>query len=59
MFQWAKQNIAGIIFFYVPDQESFKKMPKLINWNKDIRTIQQFLAQDLIITSFHYLNQNW
>ena len=24
MFQWAKQNIAGIIFFYVADQEVSK-----------------------------------
>ena len=28
-------------------------MPKLINWNKNIQIVQQFLAQDFLTASFH------
>ena len=34
MFQWAKQNIAGIIFFYVADQEVSKKCQNLSTGTK-------------------------
>ena len=50
MFQWAKQNIAEIIFFMWLIKK-FQKMPKLINWNKNIRIVQQFLAQDFLTAS--------
>ena len=59
MFQWAKQNIVGIIFFMWLIKK-FQKMPKLINWNKSIRIVQQFMAQDFLtasasFASFYYL----
>ena len=47
MFQWATQNIIGIIF----STWAMKKLlaiSKLINWNKDIQGVQLFLALDPI-----------
>ena len=58
MFQWANENIAGIIFCTWLIKK-FQIMQKLINGNKNIPTVQQFLAQDFTTASFHNLNPEW
>ena len=55
MFQWANQNISGMVFFYMVDQEVLNnaKTYQLEQRYSNCTTISD---TDLITASFHYLN---
>ena len=63
MFQWAKQNIAGIIFFMWLIKK-FQKMPKLISRSVTVDECRRVLQsserkQLILITSCQKKNQNF